>query len=76
MEGRGEEVSYSFREVHWIFRIFSVCGCGLICYCHSDVVVQILDARDPLLFRCEDLVGELVLQLTTWFYFLHVSVNA
>ncbi len=24
---------------------------------HSDVVVQIVDARNPLLFRCEDLVS-------------------
>ena len=23
----------------------------------SDIIVQIVDARDPLLFRCEDLVG-------------------
>ncbi len=35
--------------------------CGLshdwVLYLLSDVVVQIVDARNPLLFRCEDLVS-------------------
>lgn len=25
--------------------------------CYSDVIVQIVDARNPLLFHCEDLVS-------------------
>ena len=32
----------------------------------SDIVVQIVDARNPLLFRCEDLVR----QCLVFFYFL------
>lgn len=29
----------------------------IVCLCFSDVVVQIVDARNPLLFRCQDLVS-------------------
>jgi hypothetical protein len=34
---------------------------GLSPFPPSDIVVQIVDARNPLLFRCEDLVSELCL---------------
>lgn len=42
----------------------------LVCVCVcSDIVVQIVDARNPLLFRCEDLVS------TSWHMFLPLACN-
>lgn len=38
--------------------------------CSSDIVVQIVDARNPLLFRCEDLVcNEQLTNLKCLFFF-------
>lgn len=42
--------------------------------CSSDIVVQIVDARNPLLFRCEDLVcNEQLTNLKCLFFFLSLK---
>lgn len=42
-----------------------------VCFSISDIVVQIVDARNPLLFRCPDLVRFLAQNIT---HYLHLIV--